>query len=78
MLEGDREKMDEVGQQLNWTLNHKAIFETQYIIDLDGKILALDDHLSAKGFEPGDSVPVDERSACNALEYEAFGLHGAL
>ena len=62
MLEGDRETMDEVGQQLNWTLNHKAIFETQYIIDLDGKILALDDHLSAKGFEPGDSVPVDEKA----------------
>lgn len=68
MLKGDRETMDEVGQQLNWTLNHKAIFETQYIIDLDGKILALDDHLSAKGFEPGDSVPVDEKALAMLLD----------
>ena len=68
MLEGDREAMDEVGEQLNWTLDHKAIFETQYIIDLDGKILALDDNLSGKGFEPGDPVPVDEEALAMLLE----------
>jgi methyl-accepting chemotaxis protein len=68
MLEGDRETMDEVGQQLNWTLNHKSIFETQYIVDLDGKILALDDHLSTKGLEPGDSVPVDEKALAMLLD----------
>ena len=68
MLEGDRETMDEVGQQLNWTINHKAIFETQYIIDLDGKILALDDHLSAKGLKPGDSVPVDKEALAMLLD----------
>ena len=34
-----------LGKQLNWTTAHKDIFETQYIIDLDGKILALDDNL---------------------------------
>ncbi len=68
MLEGNREVMDEVGEQLNWTLNHKPIFETQYIIDLDGKILALDDQLSGKGFEPGDPVPVDEEALAMLLE----------
>ncbi|MEK5070362.1 methyl-accepting chemotaxis protein [Sporosarcina sp. FSL K6-1508] len=68
MLEGDRETMDEVGQQLNWTINHKAIFETQYIIDLDGKILALDDHLSAKGLKPGDTVPVDKEALAMLLD----------
>ena len=68
MLKGNHEAMDEVSQQLNWTLNHKPIFETQYIIDLDGKILALDDKLSGKGFKPGDQVPVDEKALAMLLE----------
>ncbi len=68
MLAGDRGVMDEVGQQLNWTVEHKNIFETQYIVDLDGKILALDDNLRAKGIEPGDSVPLDKEAIHLLLE----------
>ena len=68
MLEGDVGVMDEVGKQLNWTINHKPIFETQYIIDLDGKILALDDNLKKLGFKPGESVPVDEKAIAMLLE----------
>src|SRR5690606_26757477 len=59
MLAGDKATMEAVSEQLNWTVNHKDIFETQYIIDLDGNLLALDDHLRTKGFEPGDSFYVD-------------------
>ncbi|MCG7334536.1 methyl-accepting chemotaxis protein [Sporosarcina sp. ACRSM] len=68
MLAGDQGVMEEVGQQLNWTVDHKNIFETQYIVDLDGKILALDDNLRAKGIEPGDSVPLDEEAIRLLLE----------
>ena len=68
MLKGDVGVMDEVGKQLNWTINHKPIFETQYIIDLDGKILALDDNLKKSGFKPGKSVPVDEEAIAMLLE----------
>lgn len=62
MLAGDRNTMDEVGQQLNWTVDHKNIFETQYIVDLDGKILAMDDNLRSTGIALGDSVPLDEEA----------------
>ncbi|WP_205628943.1 hypothetical protein, partial [Acinetobacter baumannii] len=44
---------------LNWTTDHKAIFETQYIVDLNGNILALDNHLKDKGFNIGDAFHMD-------------------
>lgn len=68
MLDGDLQMMDEVGKQLNWTIEHKDIFETQYILDLNGKILALDDNSREKGLKPGDSVPMDEKAIAMLLE----------
>lgn len=68
MLNGDASTMEAVGDALNWTINHKAIFDSQYIVDLDGKILALDDNLRVKGFKPGDTVPLDEKAIAMLLE----------
>ncbi len=68
MLDGDLKTMDEVGKQLNWTIEHKAIFETQYILDLDGEILALDDYSREKGLKPGDSVPLDKEAIARLLD----------
>lgn len=59
IMNGDSAAIESVGKQLNWTTAHKDIFETQYIIDLDGKLLALDDHLKADGFKPGDQFYMD-------------------
>ena len=53
---------------LNWTIEHKDIFETQYILDLNGEILALDDNSREKGLKPGDSVPMDEKALAMLLE----------
>lgn len=68
MLGGDKETMNAVSEQLNWTVNHKDIFETQYILDLDGNLLALDDNLRSKGFELGDSFHMDEKAIEMLLE----------
>ena len=59
-LSGDQAAKDKISDQIKWTVNHKDIFETQYILDLNGKILALDEHLKAKGFSTGDSFHVDK------------------
>ena len=61
-LMGDRDAMDKIGSELNWTVNHKDIFQTQYILNLDGTLLALDDQLAAKGFATGDSFQIDEKA----------------
>ncbi|WNS80262.1 methyl-accepting chemotaxis protein [Domibacillus sp. DTU_2020_1001157_1_SI_ALB_TIR_016] len=62
VLKGDEAAAQALSTQLNWTTGHKAIFETQYIIDQTGTILALDDHLKDKGFSVGDSFYIDEEA----------------
>ncbi len=68
MLNGDAATMEAVGDQLNWTIDHKEIFETQYILDLNGKILALDDNLRSKGYKPGDAFHMDQKAIDMMLE----------
>lgn len=68
ILDGDVETMDAVGEQLNWTIAHKDIFETQYIIDLEGNLLALDDNLREKGLKPGDAVYMDQDAVDELIE----------
>ena len=55
----DLATMEEVGNKISWTIQQKDIFEEQYIIDLEGTILAVDKNIQAKGFKIGDKVPVD-------------------
>lgn len=59
---------EEIGKKLNWTTEHKDIFENQFIISLDGKILALDDQLKEQGFHIGDSFYIDEQAIQELVE----------
>ncbi|RKQ34593.1 methyl-accepting chemotaxis protein [Oceanobacillus halophilus] len=52
----------EIGKKLNWTIDHKSIFEDHYILSLDGEILALDDNLKEQGFAIGDEFRMDEEA----------------
>ncbi|MGE7023684.1 methyl-accepting chemotaxis protein [Solibacillus cecembensis] len=61
-MDGDIEKQQQVGETLNWTIAHKDIFETQYILSLDGKLVALDDNLSNDGYQVGDRFHMDEEA----------------
>ena len=45
---------------MDWTTDHKPIFENQYILLLDGTILAADDNLKEQGYEAGDKFYVDK------------------
>lgn len=65
---GDTEVVEKVGQQINWTVAHKDIFDSQYIIDLDGTILAVDDNFKAQGMKPGDVIPFDQEAVGELLE----------
>lgn len=53
---------EEIGEKLNWTVEHKDIFENQYIVNLDGEILALDDNLENQGYKIGDDFYIDEQA----------------
>lgn len=67
-MEGDEEATIQLGQQLNWTTEHKDIFESQYILDLDGNIIALDQNLKERGFAPGDTFYIDKEAIAMLLE----------
>ena len=67
-IAGDAEAQTKIGEQLNWTTAHKDIFENQYIIDLQGNLIAVDDHLKEQGFKPGDAFEYDKEAVSMLLE----------
>ncbi|WP_134685783.1 methyl-accepting chemotaxis protein [Brevibacillus migulae] len=68
LLQMDGDAAKKVGEALNWTVNHKNIFETQYLLTPDGKLIALDKNLQAKGYKPGDSFPIDQAAIKELLD----------
>ncbi|QTD41986.1 methyl-accepting chemotaxis protein [Sporosarcina sp. Te-1] len=67
-LSGDVQTVERIGKALNWTTEHKNIFHAQYILDLDGKIIALDDNLKSDGFQAGDQFMVDEKAVAMLVD----------
>lgn len=57
---GDKEVAERVGEDISWTIQHKNIFEGQYVMDLDKKLLAVDENILGQGFKPGDDFYMDE------------------
>ncbi|WP_068782363.1 methyl-accepting chemotaxis protein [Paenibacillus sp. GM2] len=55
LARGDKSKLAEVEQQLNWTVDHKPLFKEVFILSLDGTILAADQHLKERGYNAGDA-----------------------
>ena len=58
--QGDTELAEEVGESINWTIQHKGIFEGQYVMDLEGDLIAVDENLMEQGFNVGDAFHIDE------------------
>lgn len=57
-----------IGEKINWTVDHKEIFENHYILSLDGEILALDDNLRKQGFNVGDNFYIDKEAIQELIE----------
>jgi methyl-accepting chemotaxis protein len=49
----------EIEQKMNWTTEHKPIFENQYLLSLDGTVLVSDKNLHKNGVQIGDKYKVD-------------------
>lgn len=59
IINGNQQKRAELENTINWTTDHKQIFEDQFVISLDGTILAADDNMKAQGFKAGDQFFID-------------------
>lgn len=57
---GDAETAERVGEKISWTIQHKNIFEGQYVMNLDKTLLAVDENLLEQGFEPGDAFHISD------------------
>ena len=68
LAQGDLTKAAQVGKTISWTVEHKDIFENQYIISLDGILLAVDENLAAQGFKPGDEFHLDQAAVAMLIE----------
>lgn len=58
-INGNEKSINDISYDLNWTIDHKEIFRTQYVLDLDGTIIAADDNLKEVGVDIGDTHPID-------------------
>lgn len=58
LLEGEKERLTGIEEQLEWTIAHKHIFSAEYILSLEGTLVASDSHLKQQGYEVGDQFPL--------------------
>lgn len=68
ILISDGNSIKIVENQLNWTVHQKDIFDTQYIIGLDGKLLAVDNQLKAEGYNAGQQYYIDPKVVQTIVE----------
>ncbi|WP_242691150.1 hypothetical protein [Cytobacillus praedii] len=62
IMEGDDAKLRELQETLNWTTDHKQIFESQYVLQLDRGILEADQNMQDQGYSAGDSFYIDKEA----------------
>ncbi|CQR46330.1 Methyl-accepting chemotaxis protein McpB [Paraliobacillus sp. PM-2] len=62
LVNGDNNYLHTVEKQIAWTIEHKDIFETHYILSFEGKVVAADEQLKKQGFSNGDSFQIDQEA----------------
>ncbi len=60
-LVGHKESLKKLETAINWTIHKKEIFETQYILTLDGTVLAADETLQSQGFSTGEKFFLEKK-----------------
>lgn len=65
------EEAAEIGKKIDWTTEMKPIFENQYIMSLDGKVLAADTKSGIQGIKVGDQTPVDPEKIKTLIKTKA-------
>lgn len=72
LADGDQSHLAQIENEIEWTINQKEIFETHYILSLDGNVLAADSHLKGQGFSAGDSFALDQEALDHILQGHSY------
>lgn len=59
-LNGDKAAMEELSEIIGWTVEHKNIFEQEYILDIDGMLIAVDENGKNNGLTLLSQHPIDK------------------
>lgn len=60
ILKGNKELLIDLENKLDWTTDHKRIFEAHYVLSLNGTIIAADSNIKKQGFNAGEEFFIDE------------------
>ncbi|GAE27791.1 methyl-accepting chemotaxis protein [Halalkalibacter wakoensis JCM 9140] len=60
LASGDFSQAVQTGELISWTVDHKDIFSSQYILSLDGTLLAVDETMQEQGFSYNEPFFIDE------------------
>ena len=61
-LSGDPSAQQQLGKVLNWTVEHKPLFRNQYVLDLEGNVIATDDYSLQYDLQPGIEHPISQET----------------
>lgn len=61
LASGDTSNLNAIQDRIGWITGHKPIFKEAFILSLDGKILAADKNMQARGYKAGDSFYFSEK-----------------
>lgn len=64
-------KAAELGEKISWTREHKPIFDNQYLMSVEGKVLVADQNSNMQGIQPGKSSAIDEEVLDTLLKTKA-------
>lgn len=79
---GNTNAQKEIGNQLNWTVEHKHIFDGHYVLDGEGVILAIDNAMANTGAQLNETHPISKDVLNQVIEtgepaytevYDAYG-----
>ncbi len=62
LVNGEESYLNQIENEIEWTIGKKDIFETHYILSLDGHVLAADSNLRSQGLQAGDHFMIEEEA----------------
>lgn len=72
LINGDQSYLEQIETDIEWTVTQKDIFETHYILSLDGTILAADSHLKAQGFQASDEFMISDQAIEHVMSGHSY------
>lgn len=65
------QQANDLGEKISWTLEHKPIFDNQYLMSIEGKVLVADENSEMQGIRPGESSTINKEVLNTLLKTKA-------